>query len=233
MIESGIYRILNIKNKKCYVGSSNCLSKREKQHFKMLEKGEHHSLKLQRSWNKTKNKKVFNFEVLEKVENLDKLKEREQYWLDYYDAYEQGYNCSKLVDNPKYARKNLKKLERKKEVDKLFKIFKDKFESYKNRIIAGKILIGKCYEKHYSPKIYKLIILAIDYFIPKLIENTKMKINFSNRKIYVWVISREKSILEYKLDKNEWKFINEYKINKSYYQKWLDTTTKVTDEEDK
>lgn len=207
-LDAGIYRIINNKNKKCYVGSSYCLQKREKQHFKMLKDGKHHSIKLQRSWNMTKDKNVFKFEVLE--ETSDNLKVREQYWIDHYNAYDNGYNCSKLVENPKYAKKNLDKIDKAKEANKWFKVFKNKFEANKDRIIISKTLIERCYDKHYSAGVYKLIILALDYFIPKLIDKTKMRIQFSTRKIYVWIVSEKGTILEYTLENNKWKNINSY-----------------------
>jgi len=47
-----IYKIINTKTGKFYVGRTNNLEKRISRHFKELEKGKHHSIHLQRSYNK-------------------------------------------------------------------------------------------------------------------------------------------------------------------------------------
>lgn len=49
---SGIYRIRNLTNNKFYIGSSNNLYHRFILHKTALDKGEHHSIYLQRSYNK-------------------------------------------------------------------------------------------------------------------------------------------------------------------------------------
>lgn len=80
----GIYRILNTKNNKMYIGSSENLNKRRKNHFGLLKRNKHHSLHLQRAWNRTLNpEKTFIFEILEYCEK-EKLLERENYYLNYY-----------------------------------------------------------------------------------------------------------------------------------------------------
>ena len=52
MILSGIYKIQNKNTGKCYVGSAVNIDRRKKKHFLELRNGIHHSLKLQRSYNK-------------------------------------------------------------------------------------------------------------------------------------------------------------------------------------
>ena len=49
---SGVYRIRNLTNNKFYIGSTNDLYKRFIQHKIQLERGEHHSIYLQRAFNK-------------------------------------------------------------------------------------------------------------------------------------------------------------------------------------
>lgn len=51
-MKSGIYKILNKKNNKCYIGSSSNLIKRKRQHFNSLIKNKHYNQYLQRSVNK-------------------------------------------------------------------------------------------------------------------------------------------------------------------------------------
>lgn len=55
--------------------------------------GSHHSNKLQNSFNKY-GIDCFHFEVLETYDEIDynDLLKREQFWMDYYDSYNNGYN---------------------------------------------------------------------------------------------------------------------------------------------
>ena len=48
----GIYEIVNIRNGIRYIGSSSNIESRLKQHLKMLANNNHHSILLQRAWNK-------------------------------------------------------------------------------------------------------------------------------------------------------------------------------------
>lgn len=77
----GIYRIKNINNGKEYVGSSIDVFKRRNRHFSELNKNKHKNKKLQASFNKY-GKEVFEFYVLELVENKELLIEREQFHIN-------------------------------------------------------------------------------------------------------------------------------------------------------
>jgi group I intron endonuclease len=74
----GIYKITNLKNKKVYIGQTDRLNEREREHFYRLERNKHHNEHLQKSFNKY-GKSMFNFEVIELTDNLD---ERELYWVN-------------------------------------------------------------------------------------------------------------------------------------------------------
>jgi group I intron endonuclease len=93
-LSAGIYCLFNLSNNKYYIGSSNKISKRVWTHFNQLKKGVHYNSYLQRSYNK--NPSYFIGFVLEDVDNLDILLEREQYWMDRFNAYNplNGYNLS-------------------------------------------------------------------------------------------------------------------------------------------
>lgn len=94
MRESGVYSILNTVNGKRYVGSAICLKDRFYDHRKRLRAGRHHSIKLQRAWNKH-GESVFVFETLEIVDAAQ-LIAREQHWIDHHNAAcpDRGYNIS-------------------------------------------------------------------------------------------------------------------------------------------
>jgi group I intron endonuclease len=78
---SGIYKIFNIDNGKCYIGSSVDVGYRFKKHIICLNKNIHHSKYLQSSWNKY-GSKSFRFEIIEEILDKTKLINREQYWID-------------------------------------------------------------------------------------------------------------------------------------------------------
>ncbi len=90
--KSGIYRIVNSITLKVYVGSAVNLSRRLREHLKMLRAGTHHSQRLQRSFDKW-GEGAFEFEVIELAER-DRLLEREQAAIDLHRAADHsfGYN---------------------------------------------------------------------------------------------------------------------------------------------
>lgn len=81
MQESGIYKITNIKTGRMYIGSSVNITNRLSHHFSHLSKGTHHCSYLQNSYNKW-GRDSFDFDILEYVDNLDTLLEREQFYID-------------------------------------------------------------------------------------------------------------------------------------------------------
>lgn len=85
----GIYKITNTKNEKTYIGQSTNIEERWKQHKQAIQTSD-------KSWYPLARKESdgvdgFTFEVLQqcKAEELDEL---EDYWVDYYKSYINGYN---------------------------------------------------------------------------------------------------------------------------------------------
>lgn len=78
---SGIYKIENTVNGKCYVGSAVNIGKRWSVHFNGLNNNKHHSRYLQSAWNKY-GKDCFAFSVLEIVPDILMLTSVEQYFID-------------------------------------------------------------------------------------------------------------------------------------------------------
>jgi group I intron endonuclease len=90
-MKSGIYKIVNEVTGKCYVGSSIDIDRRWGQHRNSLQKDKHLTPHLQNSVNKH-GLNNFVFEVVEEcVSNM--LIEREQFWIDVLDSYDNGYNA--------------------------------------------------------------------------------------------------------------------------------------------
>lgn len=87
-----IYKITNHTTGKVYIGSSSNIVLRHKKHFKELQYNQHHSPKLQRSWNKY-GPKAFSFQIIEFIDNQEQLLSKERYYIDYFNSLDNGYNC--------------------------------------------------------------------------------------------------------------------------------------------
>jgi predicted GIY-YIG superfamily endonuclease len=98
--KSGIYRITNQANNKIYIGSAYNLSNRFSTHKYSLKNNKHKNPHLQNAWN-LYGEQQFIFEILEIVEDKTKILEREQYYLDFYNPYDNkiGYNIAKKAEN--------------------------------------------------------------------------------------------------------------------------------------
>jgi len=96
----GIYKITNTINNKLYVGSAIDLYKRKHKHLYDLKHNIHHSIHLQRAWDKY-GEDNFMFETIEYIENKDILKEREQHWIDTLNVCDIniGYNILPTAGN--------------------------------------------------------------------------------------------------------------------------------------
>ena len=101
-MKSGIYKITNINNGQVYIGRASNIEKRWQEHKEALTAGTHHSYKLQECYNSLKNKNDLKYEIIEEVAYENERVVKEQYYMDKYDAFHNGYNCCEFADNPKY-----------------------------------------------------------------------------------------------------------------------------------
>lgn len=85
--------IQNKVDKKIYVGQSRDIYSRWWKHKSFLNKNTHHNKKLQEAWNKY-GENSFLFSVLEEC-NKESLNEKEIYWINHYDSFNNGYNLNK------------------------------------------------------------------------------------------------------------------------------------------
>jgi group I intron endonuclease len=90
----GIYKIVNVKTNKIYIGSSVNIKNREKRHFWMLRKNIHDNEYLQNSYNKY-GKDFFEFETIELCP-FDDLILKENYYINKYKSNDLlfGYNLA-------------------------------------------------------------------------------------------------------------------------------------------
>ena len=83
----GIYKITKKENGKSYIGQSNDIERRFSEHKTKIDIPIEIAIKKY-------GVDAFNFEVIEEC-SLDKLDEREKYWIAFYNTYKGfGYNCN-------------------------------------------------------------------------------------------------------------------------------------------
>ena len=92
----GIYCIENLINQNKYIGQSNDIYTRWKEHKFELNKNTHHNRYLQNAWNKygTEN---FQWNILEECE-YEKCFDREIYYIQLFNSFDQGYNLTRGGD---------------------------------------------------------------------------------------------------------------------------------------
>lgn len=86
---TGIYKIENKINHKIYIGQSINIERRWRAHLNATQT---HNNKLWAALNKY-GKDNFDFSIIEECPK-ELLDEREQYWIKYYDSYNNGYNLT-------------------------------------------------------------------------------------------------------------------------------------------
>ncbi len=98
-----LYQILNKIDGKFYLGTTCDIDRRWREHKKALSEGNHHSIYLQRAWNKY-GEDSFQFKVI-RIILKQRRKEIEQYFLNKFQCYDPfiGYNMNKKVDS-RYGR---------------------------------------------------------------------------------------------------------------------------------
>lgn len=109
-VKTGVYRILNLETGDCYIGSCSSrsgLPRRFINHRRALKKKRHHSVILQRAWDKYGPEK-FVFEVLEECFS-EKCIEREQWYLDHvhpkYNVLQIAGSCLGRKLSPEHIQK--------------------------------------------------------------------------------------------------------------------------------
>lgn len=75
-----------------YIGQSKNIETRWLRHKSCLNNDSHENSHLQYAWNKY-GEENFEFTIIEECE-LEKLNEREVYWISVYDAMTKGYNLA-------------------------------------------------------------------------------------------------------------------------------------------
>lgn len=89
---NGVYKI-SFGDNKCYVGSTTItFKKRLSIHYLDLVNNNHCNTTLTRCFNKYKDNIIFEIIEIINKEELHNILIREQYWIDFYNSYHEGYN---------------------------------------------------------------------------------------------------------------------------------------------
>lgn len=166
----GIYKITNLINNHLYIGKTNNSERRWKDHQRLAFTKGH------KEYNKTLYKAMrkygldnFTFEIIEEIEdNYDEISSiREKYWIDFYNAYHNGYNENlggdggSLKGHCRGSQNGRAKLTEE-DVIKIRTIFKegsskkDCYELFKDKITESgfaRVWLGKTWT-HIMPEVY-------------------------------------------------------------------------------
>lgn len=148
----GVYSIVNVKNGKFYVGSTfSSFNKRRMEHLHYLRSGTHHSVVLQRAYNKY-GESCFKFKILHEVPH-NYVRVLEQWYLNTQPCEYNSSKCSTggLNQNSKSKESIIKKLE-----DYCKYKGDNSIEAYKQANLDSdllyRILIGKSYSYYNIPE---------------------------------------------------------------------------------
>lgn len=143
---TGIYKIENIVNHKIYIGSCSNFNVRKGSHLCLLRQGKHHSVKLQRSFDKY-GEINFIITLIEKCEK-ENLISREQYYIDTLIPF---YNIC-LVAGSTQGRvfTDLHK-------ERLSKSLTGKIRTEEQKERQRQIKIGKAHTKETKEKVSKIV----------------------------------------------------------------------------
>lgn len=197
----GIYRIVNTQNDKKYIGSSNDIKVRWRNHRYQLNNKKHPNKHLQGAWNKY-GKSNFIFEII-CLCDVNDLSSKEQF---YIDEMHPEYNMSKYTESPMRGRTHTEETRNiLKDIGKHFmtpeKNHKMLSTRYKDHIYVQKKFVPKevrsshlsqAFKKVWSNPEYKEKMSSIR--INQVTDNTRKK--FSNQSKLNWMNSdfRDKSI---------------------------------------
>ena len=92
----GIYSITNTLNNKRYIGYSIDIQRRWTTHKRDLQNNKHENSHLQNAYNKY-GENAFEFEIIEECIK-ENIKEKEKYWIAFYNSKNEGYNMSEGGD---------------------------------------------------------------------------------------------------------------------------------------
>lgn len=131
----GIYKIVNKATNACYVGQSQCVKKRIKEHFRLLRWNKHPNARLQNAYNKYGSHNfVWELEVVcEDTEDLDKIEEAflsKEAWFDEPTIY----NIADFAKAPMRNRQHSEEVRERIRIGRRASTFDYSSEDYRKRL---------------------------------------------------------------------------------------------------
>lgn len=153
----GIYKITNKLNGKAYIGQSNDIERRFKEH---QQKGESSRIPLDIAIQKY-GKDNFIYEIIEEC-SLEELNQKEQYWIATLNTVKNGYNCSEGGEQQSIGENNGRSKLTEEDVKKIRQAYadhkkqKEVYKEYKDIISFGyfqNLWQGRSW-KHIMPEVF-------------------------------------------------------------------------------
>ena len=151
----GIYKIICKETGKVYIGQSRQLDQRFRNHISDLKRGKHGNPYMKKAYEKY-GMDAFQFVIIEQCE-VEKLSERELFWINFYDSCneEKGFN---ILKDPNHGKSMLKKWEDPEFKQKMSEKHKKRWEE--NEEFREKNLRG--IREHHQKQINKFGCLAFN-----------------------------------------------------------------------
>lgn len=168
----GIYKIRNKVTGKVYIGKSTDIEERWNEHRRLLRNNNHHSIKLQKAYNKY-GEDAFEYSVIETTPYEKTLDILEQKYMAQFNSVEDGYNMVGVDAFGKWTtEKKLTKARRQKMINEEYVIMLNQLDLFQDDIkITGKTYRERVYSKHYKylqySKINKLLNIMYNNFYQK------------------------------------------------------------------
>jgi len=134
----GIYKITRIDTGKSYIGQSNDIQRRFKEH---QTKGEASRIPVDIAIKKY-GINAFTYEIVEEC-SIEQLNEKEKYYIEYYDTKNNGYNCNEGGDQQTIGENNSRSKLTEEDIIEIRKAYnnhekqKDVYKKYENIISFG------------------------------------------------------------------------------------------------
>ena len=211
---------------KVYIGQSIDIYKRWEEHKNMLKKNKHHSHKLQNAYNRTKDKSVFEYSILEVVENKEDLDSREKYYINKYDSLYNGYNCAdvRVFIDSKTIRKKIDSIKKR----YYYSIFANLYDS--DIIKFGSTWIWRIENEHYGWMSMYHVCVILKWFYNNYY-NKDNTLTLEMTAFHGWIIPRiiknDEQIEAYRFKTVKKKYIPEYNwekdkpISQEELDKWI------------
>lgn len=201
----GVYKIVNTKTGKIYIGKSKDVHGQWNRDVAKLESGKHRAKKLQSSYSKTKDKGVFQYDIVETAISMSELAYKEQHYIEMYDTYNSGLNSES--DNVPHKQTRSQK---EKTREKALRMYDEFWELYnnlpRNNLLLSAIHIGRIYDKKYSVGAMSRLIVVLKWFAVNYdMGKYYCKLSYNGNtapKVHVCVIGTNKAIETFKVVKN-------------------------------